>query len=346
MSTTEDIEPPKRPKNETNSLINMSTATQITPISKMIKIPKSIPKTHSSFSNSPMYASSEINSTNGDLADSISINSINNHLTPLNTIKNCKNGVLESLGKVDENEQNSSKLTNKSSSEGSIYSYPEMRFKDEWVKLNVGGTLLISTRMTLSKYSHENVHFLAALIANPCQMDSFKDKTGAYLIDRNPETFKHVINFLRTGTLNIPSSEILDGVLVEAEFCNLRPLINLCQARIEQRKLETAKLIIENQRQTGLGKKVVYRVLQSSSSELTQMISTLSECWRLEQIISLENREISSSYSKNDEYLVVVSQEQSNSDILNNAALNNCNDKIKALSGSLSSHTIRNLGFR
>merc|ERR1712025_841681 len=133
-------------------------------------------------------------------------------------------------------------------------------------------------------------------------------------IDRNPDTFKHVINLLRTGRLDIPSTEILDGVLAEAEFCNLYPLITLCQARIEQRKLETAKLILENQQQAGQTKKVIYRVLQSSSSELTQMISTLSECWRLEQIISLENRDISSSYNKNDEYLVVVSQEQSNSD--------------------------------
>ena len=53
-----------------------------------------------------------------------------------------------------------------------------MRLKDEWVKLNVGGTLLISTRMTLSKYSDENVHFLAALIANPCQIGVKLSKVG------------------------------------------------------------------------------------------------------------------------------------------------------------------------
>lgn len=71
------------------------------------------------------------------------------------------------------------------------------------------------------------------------------------------------------------------------------------------------------------------------------MISTLSESWHLEQIISLNDND--SSNGNTTEYLVVVSQEQSNELASNEFVNNNSNNKVKALSGSMSSQTIRNL---
>ena len=83
------------------------------------------------------------------------------------------------------------------------------------------------------------------------------------------------------------------------------------------------------------------------------MISTLSESWRLEQILSL-NADVPNNHANQingvggNEYLVVVSQEQEvNSANLKNGntaeEFSNCNEKVKALSGSLSAHTITTL---
>lgn len=230
-----------------------------------------------------------------------------------------------------------------SSSDMSLYSYPEMRFAEEWVKLNVGGTYLTSTRTTLCKYSQENNHFLAALVNNHAEMNSFKDETGAFMIDRSPATFKYVIDFLRTGRLDLPNDKLLEGILAEAEFCNLQSLIKLCLSKIEKRDNDLDKLKVLMSGNNG-HKKVVYRVIQSSNVELTQMISTLSESWRLEQIIALNETDSGASHNNSGtEYLVVVSQEQESSSSNGLSNSNYDNDKVKALSGSMSSQTIRNL---
>jgi len=219
----------------------------------------------------------------------------------------------------------------------------------EWVSLNVGGTVITTTKTTLLKYSDLNDHFLAKLISDN-DLPSTVDDKGAFLIDRNPEYFKHVINFLRNGRLDIPAECTLEGILSEAEFCNLRELENLCRIRIVERDVELERQKCLDQKSQ---KRVIYRVLQSSATELTQMISTLSESWRLEQILSL-NLDAAATHTNQmnggggNEYLVVVSQTQvdnsmSNKLHSNDETFSNCNDKVKALSGSLSAHTITTL---
>jgi hypothetical protein len=71
----------------------------------------------------------------------------------------------------------------------------------QWVRLNVGGTLFLSTKTTLCR---DPKSFLCRL----CQEDSdlissYKDETGAYLIDRDPTYFGPVLNYLRHGKLVI-----------------------------------------------------------------------------------------------------------------------------------------------
>ena len=240
------------------------------------------------------------------------------------------------------------------SSEFSMYSYPEMKNAEEWVKLNVGGHTMISTRTTLTRYSNDNssTHFLAALVSNHNEMNSFKDENGAYLIDRSPTYFKYVIDFLRTSRLDLPHNDtgnLLEGILAEAEFCNLQPLIKLCNEKIEKRDLEAEhkNLLLAGRRNN----KVIYRVLQSSNHELTQMISTLSESWHLEQIILLNDKDSAAGHSTGSnnggsEYLVVVSQEQTVNDQIHAQNLSNSSqsEKVKLLSGSLSNHNIRTNG--
>ncbi|XP_013883878.1 BTB/POZ domain-containing protein KCTD5 isoform X2 [Austrofundulus limnaeus] len=140
----------------------------------------------------------------------------------------------------------------------------------KWVRLNVGGTVFLTTRQTLLK---EQTSFLYRL----CQqqdLHSDTDETGAYVIDRDPTYFGPILNYLRHGKLVYNKELAEEGVLEEAEFYNITPLIKLIKERITER----------DSKATQVPPKHVYRVLQCQEEELTQMVSTMSDGWKFEQV--------------------------------------------------------------
>ncbi|XP_053922238.1 BTB/POZ domain-containing protein KCTD17 isoform X2 [Cuculus canorus] len=199
---------------------------------------------------------------------------------------------------------------------------PRAGTQAKWVRLNVGGTVFLTTRQTLCR---EQKSFLCRL----CQgedLQSDRDETGAYLIDRDPTYFGPILNFLRHGKLVLdkdmaeegwPKTNSLDdsqlneglrrglrvsGVLEEAEFYNIGPLIRIIKDRLEEK----------NYTVTQVPPKHVYRVLQCQEEELTQMVSTMSDGWRFEQLVNIGS---SYNYGNEDqtEFLCVVSKELYNS---------------------------------
>ncbi|XP_032430872.1 BTB/POZ domain-containing protein KCTD5 isoform X3 [Xiphophorus hellerii] len=166
----------------------------------------------------------------------------------------------------------------------------------KWVRLNVGGTVFLTTRQTLLK---EQTSFLYRL----CQqqdLHSDTDETGAYVIDRDPTYFGPVLNYLRHGKLVYNKELAEEGVLEEAEFYNITPLIKLIKERIVERDSKAT--------QQQVPPKHVYRVLQCQEEELTQMVSTMSDGWKFEQMVNIGS---SYSYGTEDqaEFLCVVSKE-------------------------------------
>ncbi|XP_023805240.1 BTB/POZ domain-containing protein KCTD5 isoform X3 [Oryzias latipes] len=164
----------------------------------------------------------------------------------------------------------------------------------KWVRLNVGGTVFLTTRQTLLK---EQTSFLYRL----CQqqdLHSDTDETGAYVIDRDPTYFGPILNYLRHGKLVYNKELAEEGVLEEAEFYNIAPLIKLIKERITER----------DSKATQVPPKHVYRVLQCQEEELTQMVSTMSDGWKFEQMVNIGS---SYSYGTEDqaEFLCVVSKE-------------------------------------
>ncbi|XP_019938672.2 BTB/POZ domain-containing protein KCTD5 isoform X2 [Paralichthys olivaceus] len=140
----------------------------------------------------------------------------------------------------------------------------------KWVRLNVGGTVFLTTRQTLLK---EQTSFLYRL----CQqqdLHSDTDESGAYVIDRDPTYFGPILNYLRHGKLVYNKELAEEGVLEEAEFYNITPLIKLIKERIVER----------DSKATQVPPKHVYRVLQCQEEELTQMVSTMSDGWKFEQV--------------------------------------------------------------
>lgn len=96
------------------------------------------------------------------------------------------------------------------------------------------------------------------------------------MIDRDPTYFGPILNFLRHSKLVIDKNLAEEGILEEAEFYNISELIQLIRERIRQRDELPQK---ENRKQ-------VYRVLQCHEDELTQMVSTMSDGWKFEQVYS------------------------------------------------------------
>ncbi|XP_078513898.1 BTB/POZ domain-containing protein KCTD17 [Lissotriton helveticus] len=164
----------------------------------------------------------------------------------------------------------------------------------QWVRLNVGGTIFLSTRQTLAR---EPQSFLWRL-CQETDLQSETDESGAYLIDRDPTYFGPILNFLRHGKLVLDKDLAEEGVLEEAEFYNISSLIRLVRDRIEERDSDL----------TQAPPKHVYRVLQCQEEELTQMVSTMSDGWRFEQLVNIGS---SYTYGGEDqaEFLCVVSKE-------------------------------------
>jgi hypothetical protein len=124
-----------------------------------------------------------------------------------------------------------------------------------------------------------------------------QDETGAYLIDRDPRYFPPILNYLRHGRLIVDGGISEEGVAEEAEFYNLSTLTAVIKEKSKLRVSEFKS-----------GQKQVYRVLHCQEGELTQMLSTLSDGWKMTQLVNIGSQY---SYSSDDqsEFLVVVSRE-------------------------------------
>ena len=102
------------------------------------------------------------------------------------------------------------------------------------------GQLFLTSRATLLKAPDS---MLFKLFAGE-SMPSAKDEQGAFLIDRTPEYFKPILNYLRTGELVIDSGVNVKGVLAEAKFFGVQSLIDQYE---ESKKAEENSSMKKNQ---------------------------------------------------------------------------------------------------
>ncbi|XP_066452400.1 BTB/POZ domain-containing protein KCTD17 isoform X3 [Eleutherodactylus coqui] len=167
----------------------------------------------------------------------------------------------------------------------------------KWVRLNVGGTVFLTTKQTLcqepnsflcrlcqeSQLLSETVRhagYISPLLLPPSVHSRLiKDETGAFLIDRDPSYFGAILRYLRYGKLVIDKNISIEGVLEEAEFYNIASLVKIIHEKMEGAEVNKSQ------------QKHVYRVLQCQEAELAQMVSTMSDSWKFEQSFDIEQDE-------------------------------------------------------
>ncbi|XP_038152561.1 BTB/POZ domain-containing protein KCTD9a isoform X1 [Cyprinodon tularosa] len=101
----------------------------------------------------------------------------------------------------------------------------------DWLTLNIGGRLFTTTRSTL--VSKEPESMLAHMFREKDVWGNKQDKHGAYLIDRSPEYFEPILNYLRHGQLIVNEGINMRGVLEEARFFGIEQLAEQLEAAIK-----------------------------------------------------------------------------------------------------------------
>jgi len=99
------------------------------------------------------------------------------------------------------------------------------------VKLNVGGQIFVTTRSTLMRYRDS---MLASIVSGLFTME--KDPEGAFFIDRDPTNFRHILNFLRDGSVDVEGNTIAQNraLLREARFFQVKGLVCLLEELVKR----------------------------------------------------------------------------------------------------------------
>ena len=110
------------------------------------------------------------------------------------------------------------------------------------ITLNVGGTIYTTSRTTLTRYPSS---MLGCMFSD--RLPSAMDNHGNFVIDRDGNLFRHVLNFLRTSKLTLPENfneyELLEA---EADFYQIPELNAALQSKInDMGKKNKSNVVVE-----------------------------------------------------------------------------------------------------
>ena len=91
------------------------------------------------------------------------------------------------------------------------------------ITVNVGGVKYTTTVSTLTKHPDS---MLGKMFDPDGSFQITKDETGAAFIDRDGDLFRHVLNFLRNGSLRLPEQfGETEALREEADFFQIIPML-------------------------------------------------------------------------------------------------------------------------
>ena len=115
---------------------------------------------------------------------------------------------------------------------------------DQRLRINVSGKLYEAWRNTLEKYPDT--------LLGSNERDFFYDEDrGEYFFDRDPDIFKCILNYYRTGKLHLPKTECVSSFDEELAFFGIMPDIigDCCFEEYREKKREAQEQIIEGEQE-------------------------------------------------------------------------------------------------
>ncbi|KAJ8027104.1 BTB/POZ domain-containing protein KCTD8 [Holothuria leucospilota] len=99
-----------------------------------------------------------------------------------------------------------------------------------YINLNVGGTFFTTSRDTLTRYPGSTLH---SMFSKDGISTVPKDDLGRFIIDRDGSVFGFILNFLRSGSLNLPTDFTAHEQLIdEADYFQLPDMKKLIITRV------------------------------------------------------------------------------------------------------------------
>ncbi|XP_060087223.1 potassium voltage-gated channel subfamily D member 3 isoform X2 [Heteronotia binoei] len=113
--------------------------------------------------------------------------------------------------------------------------------QDELIVLNVSGRRFQTWRTTLERYPD-------TLLGSTEKEFFFNEDTKEYFFDRDPEVFRSILNFYRTGKLHYPRYECISAYDEELAFYGILPDIigDCCYEEYKDRKRENAERLMDD----------------------------------------------------------------------------------------------------
>jgi potassium voltage-gated channel Shal-related subfamily D member 2 len=113
--------------------------------------------------------------------------------------------------------------------------------EDEKMLINVSGRRFETWRNTLEKYPD-------TLLGSTEREFFFDEETCEYFFDRDPEIFRHILNYYHTGKLHYPRHECLLSYDEELSFFGILPDVigDCCYEEYRDRKRENAERLMDD----------------------------------------------------------------------------------------------------
>ena len=132
---------------------------------------------------------------------------------------------------------------------------------DDKLRINVSGRVFETWRTTLSKYPD-------TLLGSNEKEFFYDDETKEYFFDRDPDLFRHVLNYYRTGRLHYPKHECISSYDEELAFFGIMPEVvgDCCYEDYRDRKRENQERLLDDK--------------GSENGELAPNLSLREKMWR------------------------------------------------------------------
>ena len=140
---------------------------------------------------------------------------------------------------------------------------PECRRGDEKLKINVSGRRFETWRTTLEKFPD-------SLLGSNEKEFFYDDEHDEYFFDRDPDIFRHILNYYRTSRLHYPKHECISAYDEELAFFGILPDIigDCCYEDYRDRKRENSERLIDDEKS------------ENGDADLLDQMSLREKMWR------------------------------------------------------------------